>query len=93
VNEEDGGVTVARGGGDSGGLARGGVKPEAGKVGHIEKRGISESAKAVGFFGGCGRTTDGNVLAVRLLDGGAGKLGTMLINNIVEIREGLDFIE
>jgi hypothetical protein len=34
VNEEDGGVTVAsstgRGGGDSGGLARGGVKPEAG---------------------------------------------------------------
>jgi hypothetical protein len=51
------------------------------------------AAEAVGFFGGGGRGADGNVVGIGLLDGDAGELGMVLLDDFLKVSKGLDFVQ
>ena len=69
------------------------VESEAREVSDVEKRGVQGATDAVGFFRRGGGGADWDVIGVRELDRDAAELGPILLNDFLEVGEGLYFVE
>jgi hypothetical protein len=61
-------------------------KPEACEVANEKERSIELATNVVGFFGGCGRGTDRDIVGVGLLDGDTGELRAVLSKRGTSVR-------